>query len=163
MQQLAVSSISAGHLCHGCVMTCHGGQHPVNILLVGHVIVGRQPCPSCMPCIHAVLTPGLAEGMFDFVEIKTIKAVQIRPIDRESHWNCDGELLPENHISIRAHRGLVQVCNTCSMRVGTLLCCVVVSTVGGCVVYVFCRCGQRWLPCSWFRTGVWVGALVARG
>ena len=60
---------------------------------------------------------GLAEGMFDFVEIKTVKAVQVRPIDRESHWNCDGELLPENHISIRAHRGLVQVCTPHQNRI----------------------------------------------
>lgn len=71
-----------------------------------------------VPCVCGVLdTPntGLAEGMFDFVEIKTVKAVQVRPIDRESHWNCDGELLPENHISIRAHRGLVQVCRMCGV------------------------------------------------
>ncbi len=58
---------------------------------------------------HTLTCTGLAEGMFDFVEIKTVKAVQIRPIGKESHWNCDGELLPENHISIRAHQGLVQV------------------------------------------------------
>lgn len=110
--------------------------------------------------IHMHHGTGLAEGMFDFVEIKTVKAVQVRPIDRESHWNCDGELLPENHISIRAHRGLVQVRHSHLFALCAAAYCLFAARVcfPRCVCTLMCCCvtGRP-------LTGLWVGPAVARG
>lgn len=46
---------------------------------------------------------------FSFVEVLDCTAVCLTPRGAESCWNVDGELLPDNHIAARVHRGLLDV------------------------------------------------------
>lgn len=48
-------------------------------------------------------------GRFSFVEVVECAAVQVRPHGPESCWNLDGELLADNRLTARVHRGLVSV------------------------------------------------------
>lgn len=43
---------------------------------------------------------GLAAGEHGFFTVVPAVAVHVEPVGlRESHWNADGELLPNNHIT----------------------------------------------------------------
>ena len=48
-------------------------------------------------------------GAFSFVEMVDCEAVHLSPAGPESCWNADGELLPDNRITARVHRGLADV------------------------------------------------------
>ncbi|KAK9833420.1 hypothetical protein WJX81_003514 [Elliptochloris bilobata] len=52
---------------------------------------------------------GVEPGRFGFVEVAECTAVQIWPRGHESRWNLDGELLSDNRLTVRVHRGLVSV------------------------------------------------------
>ena len=43
------------------------------------------------------------------MEVAECTAVQVRPRGHESRWNLDGELLADNRLTARVHRGLVSV------------------------------------------------------
>jgi ceramide kinase len=56
-------------------------------------------------CAHA----GVQPDAFPFVEMVECEALQLRPVGPESCWNVDGELLPNNCVTARVHRGLADV------------------------------------------------------
>ena len=51
----------------------------------------------------------MRDGQFDFVEIVDVSALRMKPIGRQSSWNVDGELLRNNTVEARVHRGLMRV------------------------------------------------------
>lgn len=99
------------------VIPCRSNKSQHGVIPSSHLADGRMHLVMVNDCSNlqylrfliGITSRGLQEGMFDFVEVMPVKAVQVRPQGRESSWNCDGELLPENHISVRAHQGLLQV------------------------------------------------------
>ena len=52
---------------------------------------------------------GVQRKRFGFVDVVDCKAVHVTPLGHESHWNVDGELLTDNHITACVHHGLVEV------------------------------------------------------
>ena len=54
---------------------------------------------------------GLAAGEHGFFTVVPAAAVHVEPAAgaRESHWNADGELLSDNHITAEVHRGVIDV------------------------------------------------------
>ena len=82
---------------------------------VGCQILAYPPAAPCK--VIATAAPeklragraGVESGRFGFVEVAECTAVQVRPRGHESRWNLDGELLADNRLTARVHRGLVSV------------------------------------------------------
>ena len=56
-----------------------------------------------------MLIAGIRPGRFGFVEIVDVVALKVVPQGPQSSWNVDGELLRNNFMEARIHRGLVRV------------------------------------------------------
>ena len=52
---------------------------------------------------------GVQKNKFPYVQIAEATAVKIEPVGKESCWNVDGELLDNNYVTARVHRGLLEV------------------------------------------------------
>ncbi len=100
------------------VTPCRSDKSKAGIVPCAHLADGRMylvlVSSDCnhLQYIRFLLTlsgSGLRDLCLPYVRVLPVSAVRVRPIGEESSWNVDGELLTHNSVSIRVHRGLVDV------------------------------------------------------
>jgi len=52
---------------------------------------------------------GIRPGQFPFVQTIDVKWVQVVPLDSQSSWNVDGEVIRQQGLTSMVHSGLIQV------------------------------------------------------
>jgi ceramide kinase len=99
------------------VTTCRSDQSTYGLSPYSHLADGRIHLVMVQKCsilhylrfLASIPTQGVQKNKFPYVQIAEATAVKIEPVGKESCWNVDGELLDNNHVTARVHRGLLEV------------------------------------------------------
>ncbi|KAL4433742.1 hypothetical protein ABPG75_000183 [Micractinium tetrahymenae] len=100
------------------IMPCRSEKSVQGVAKYGHrsdglihlVMVKKCSRLQYLRFLLTLSNTGLAAGEHGFFTVVPAVAVHVEPVGgKESHWNADGELLPNNHITAEVHRGVIEV------------------------------------------------------
>eukprot|EP00898_Chlorokybus_atmophyticus_P008441 jgi/Chlat1/8599/Chrsp86S07994 len=99
------------------LMTCRNDRAPMGVSTHAHLgdgyldLILIKECSRLQQFRQLLRIASKNADPFDFhyVEVHKTQAFHFQPVGRESAWNCDGELLPDNDVYVHVHHGLVSL------------------------------------------------------